>query len=50
MRFAKPRHSGVGRNPVPLFNMQLAFARYAEFLFLLDSGLRRNDGFIKGRR
>ncbi len=37
------RHSGAGRNPVQLFNMQLGFVRYAELLFLLDSGLRRND-------
>ncbi len=37
------RHSGAGRNPVGSFNMQLAFVRYAEFIYSLDSGLRRND-------
>ena len=37
------RHSGAGRNPVQLFNMQLGFVRYAELFYSLDSGLRRND-------
>ncbi|MDD5058644.1 MAG: hypothetical protein PHQ60_12310 [Sideroxydans sp.] len=37
------RHSGAGRNPAQLFNMQLGFVRYADSLFQLDSGLRRND-------
>jgi hypothetical protein len=34
---------GAGWNPVPLFNVQLGFVRFAELLFLLDSGLHRND-------
>ncbi len=37
------RHSGAGRNPLQLSNMQLGFVRYAELSSLLDFGLRRND-------
>ena len=40
------RHSGAGRNPVQLFNMQLGFVRFAELFYSLDSGLRRNDGIL----
>jgi hypothetical protein len=41
------RHSGEGRNPVdyqdPAQRVNIAFVRFAGCLFLLDSGLRRND-------
>ncbi len=46
----KPRHSGAGRNPVyptaPREAGQQGLVRFAGFLSLLDSGLRRND--VKG--
>jgi hypothetical protein len=45
------RHSGAGRNPVdyqdPAQRVNIAFVRFAGCLFLLDSGLRRNDGSFK---
>ncbi|QNK00853.1 hypothetical protein [Dyella telluris] len=38
------RHSGVGRNPAPLFMVvALKFIRRSRSVSLLDSGLRRND-------
>jgi len=45
------RHSGAGRNPVQKYDSRNAgqdqgFVRSAELLFLLDSGLRRNDGIL----
>jgi len=45
------RHSGAGRNPVdPMISCvagQHGFVRYAGRIFLLDSGLRRNDAAVK---
>jgi hypothetical protein len=45
------RHSGAGRNPDSQITSRaagqyLGFVRYAGCLFLLDSGLRRNDAAI----
>ncbi|MBU0622548.1 MAG: hypothetical protein KJ795_11955 [Gammaproteobacteria bacterium] len=44
------RHSGAGRNPVdskiPCVAGQHGLVRCAGYLFMLDSGLRRNDGAI----
>ncbi len=44
------RHSGAGRNPdnqkvSRAARLNFGFVRFAGYLFLLDSGLRRNDGF-----
>jgi hypothetical protein len=46
------RHSGVGRNPGNRIISRKAgrhfgVVRYADYFFLLDSGLRRNDGIIE---
>jgi hypothetical protein len=46
------RHSGASRNPDEKNNsrkagLHLGFVRFAELLFFLDSGLRRNDGTLK---
>ncbi len=47
------RHSGAGRNPDELDISRAAgqhrsLVRFAGLLFLLDSGLRRNDGIFQG--
>jgi hypothetical protein len=45
------RHSGAGRNPVESNKhrkaIQNSFVRYAGYIYLLDSGLRRNDAASK---
>jgi hypothetical protein len=46
--FKLTRHSGAGRNPVEKMSpakagQQCGFVRFAGWLLLLDSGLRRND-------
>jgi hypothetical protein len=44
------RHSGAGRNPdekrfPAKAGQHRCIVRFAEYLFLLDSGLRRNDEY-----